>query len=302
MSTPPAGVVRVSAAAAERLLALPEVAILDVRTPGEFVRLGHLPGARLIPVDLVASAIAVLPDDGRPVLVVCEHGIRSAAAARVLADAGLAPVYDLAGGMAAWPGVREFGPAPIAGPCDWLLEHANLLPRGVPVLDVAAGRGRHALLLAAAGWPVTAVDKDAEKMQALLRVARRLDWPVTVEVRDLEAGSVDFGAGRYGVVLVTNYLHRPLFPALVDALQPGGVLVYETFTLAQAARGKPTNPDFLLEPGELPTRVAPLVVERQREGEVDGRMIASVVARKPGGAATASPPGPEPGRSPSAPA
>jgi rhodanese-related sulfurtransferase len=281
VSAPASGVERVSAAEAEQLLASGDLTILDVRTPREFAGLGHLPGARLVPVDLVASAIAILPDDGTPVLVVCEHGIRSAAAARVLADAGLTPIYDLAGGMSAWPGAREFGPAPIAGPSDWLLQQADLLPRGVPVLDVAAGRGRHALLLAAAGWPVTAVDRDAATMQALARSALRLDWPVAVEVRDLEAGPVDFGTGRYGVVLVTNYLHRPLFPALIAAVAPGGVLVYETFTHEQAARGRPTNPAFLLESGELPRLVAPLVVERQREGEFDGRAVASVVARKP---------------------
>lgn len=263
-------------------MAAGDLAILDVRTPGEFARLGHLPGARLLPVDLIASALAVVPEDGTPVLVVCEHGIRSAAAARVLADGGVAPVYDLAGGMAAWSGAREYGPARVAGPSDWLLQHADLLPRGVAVLDVAAGRGRHALLLAAAGWHVTAVDRDADMMSALDRVARRFAWPVTVELRDLETGAVDFGTSRYGVVLVVNYLHRPLFPALVEALAPGGVLVYETFTRAQAARGKPTNPAFLLESGELPRLVAPLVVERQREGDVDGRMIASVIARKPG--------------------
>ncbi|MEZ5292529.1 MAG: rhodanese-like domain-containing protein [Vicinamibacterales bacterium] len=274
------GAVRVSGDEAARLLASGPVSILDVRTPGEFAQLGHLPGARLLPVDLVASAPAVLPDDGTPILVCCEHGVRSAAAAEVLVAAGLAPVYDLAGGMAAWRGARDFGSAPIAGPAGWLLEHARLLPRGAPVLDVAAGRGRHALLLAGAGWPVTAVDRDAETMEALGRVAARMGWPVTAQVLDLEAPGVDLGAGRYGAIVVVHYLHRPLVPALVAALAPGGVLFYETFTTAQAARGRPTNPDYLLEPGELPRLVAPLVVEQQREGEVDGRMVASVVARK----------------------
>ena len=67
------------------------------------------------------------------------------------------------------------------------------------------------------------------------------------------------------------------------ALAPGGLLLYETFTTAQAARGKPTNPDFLLEPGELVARVAPLEVLRQREGDFEGRMVASVAARKAAG-------------------
>ena len=77
-----------------------------------------------------------------------------------------------------------------------------------------------------------------------------------------------------------HYLHRPLFPALVEALAPGGLLVYETFTRAQAARGKPTNPDFLLESGELLDLVRPLEVLASREGDYDGRMVASVIAAR----------------------
>ena len=79
-------------------------------------------------------------------------------------------------------------------------------------------------------------------------------------------------------MVVTNYLHRALMPAIVRAVAPGGVLVYETFTAAQAGRGTPTNPAFLLAPGELPRLVAPLAVIRQREGDIDGRHVASVVA------------------------
>ena len=82
-------------------------------------------------------------------------------------------------------------------------------------------------------------------------------------------------------MLVFNYLHRPLFPALVRALKPGGILLCETYTTEQAKRGRPTSPDHLLEPGELPRLVAPLEVLRQREGEIDGRSLASVAARKP---------------------
>jgi len=77
-----------------------------------------------------------------------------------------------------------------------------------------------------------------------------------------------------------HYLHRPLFPTIRGALRRGGLLVYETFTRAQAARGRPTNPAFLLEPGELLTRVQPLEVVVSREGDYDGRMVASVIARR----------------------
>ncbi len=282
MSPPPARAVRVSNDQARGLMAGGPLTLLDVRTPGEFTGLGHLPGARLLPVDLIASAPAVL-DDKAPILVCCEHGMRSAHAAEVLVAAGLGPVYDLAGGMAGWDGPRAFEAAPIDGPAGWLLDNADLLRPGMRVLDVAAGRGRHSLLLAAAGWPVTAIDRDGARMAALQAVATRLGWPVTTEVRDLEAGAIDLGAAVYDLVVVTNYLHRPLMPALVGAVAADGLLFYETFTTAQAARGRPTNPDFLLTPGELPRLVAPLIVERQREGKVDGRMVASVVARRPSG-------------------
>ncbi len=269
---------RVHGDEAAALLASGGITVLDVRTPGEHARLGHLPGARLLPVDLVMAAPAVLPEDGRPLLVYCEHGVRSAHAAGVLAAAGLGPIYDLAGGMAAWRGAREFGPASIDGPAGWLLDNLDVLRPGMRVLDVAAGRGRHALLLAGAGLTVTAIDRDEARMTRLAEVAARLGLSIETQVRDLEAPDVDLGDGVYDFVVVTNYLHRPLMPAIVRAVAPGGVLLYETFTTAQAARGKPTNPAFLLAPEELPRLVAPLAVTRQREGEVDGRMVASVVA------------------------
>lgn len=70
---------------------------------------------------------------------------------------------------------------------------------------------------------------------------------------DLESGIAPWRPepGIYGGVIVTNYLHRPLLPALVAALKPGGVLIYETFAQGNEALGKPSNPDFLLHPGEL---------------------------------------------------
>lgn len=174
-------------------------------------------------------------------------------------------------------GPPEPGSAPPAG---WIIDNADLLWPGMRVLDVAAGSGRHARLFAAAGWPVTAVDRDASRIAALAADAARRQWPLTALVRDLETGAADLGDAAWDLIVVTRYLHRPLMPALVRALAPGGVLLYETFTTAQAARGKPTNPAYLLLPGELPRLVAPLEIVRQREGDVDGRMVASVAARR----------------------
>ncbi|MEW6322596.1 MAG: rhodanese-like domain-containing protein [Acidobacteriota bacterium] len=256
--------------------------VLDVRTPGEHARLGHIPGAWLLPVDLIAAAPAVLPDDGRPVLVYCEHGVRSVAAARVLVQAGVGSVFNLGGGLAAWSGPREFGDSPLRGPSAWLLQHAGHLPRRGRVLDVAAGRGRHALLLAGAGFDVRAVDRDAEALGFLDRTAARLGLRVECVVADLETESPP-GLGVADAVLVFNYLHRPLMPAIREAVAPGGRLFYETFTTAQAERGRPTNPGFLLEPGELPRLAAPLDVLAAWEGERDGRCLSAVVASRPAG-------------------
>jgi SAM-dependent methyltransferase len=165
-------------------------------------------------------------------------------------------------------------------PASWLVQHEDLLPREGRALDVACGRGRHALWLAERGLTTLAVDRNPDAVRELNEEARVRGLPLTADVLDLEAGSASFPHPAYDVIVVVHYLHRPLFPALVEALAPGGLLVYETFTRAQAARGKPTNPDFLLESGELLDLVRPLEVLASREGDYDGRMVASVVARK----------------------
>lgn len=170
-------------------------------------------------------------------------------------------------------------------PSRWLVENADLLPRceagrSVPrALDVASGRGRNALWLAAAGYETEAVDRDAEALTHLSRLAAGAGGTVATRTEDLERPDASLGQARYDLIVVCRYLHRPLFAAIRKALRPGGVLVYETFTAAQAARGRPTNPAFLLQAGELPALVAPLRVLRQHEGEVNDVMLAGVVAR-----------------------
>jgi SAM-dependent methyltransferase len=165
-------------------------------------------------------------------------------------------------------------------PSPWLFRCADLLPEGGRALDVACGRGRHALVLAAAGFVVTALDRDAGALRALAAAAAERGLAVSTADMDLESGDVTLGEGTYDVVVVFRYLHRPLFPALVRALAPGGLLVYETFTRAQAARRHPSNPAFLLEAGELPRLAAPLQVLRYYEGERDGAFLAGIAARK----------------------
>ena len=165
-------------------------------------------------------------------------------------------------------------------PARWLTEHASLLPPFGDALDVACGRGRHALWLAARGYRVRAVDRDAALVHAVAEQAAHRGLALRADVLDLESGSVSLGTDAFDVIVVVHYLHRPLFPLLARALRPGGTLVYETFLRQQASRGKPTNPAFLLEPGELTQLVAPLEVLVEREGDYEGRFVASVVARR----------------------
>jgi tellurite methyltransferase len=163
----------------------------------------------------------------------------------------------------------------------WLLDNGDLITLRSRALDIACGNGRHALLLASAGIEVHAVDRDAQKIADVRALAVCLDLPVVADVMDLESPAPPpLEANRYELVLVVHYLHRPLFPALIRSLAPRGILIYETFTLLQSKRGKPTNPDFLLKPRELETLTAPLQVVRRREGEFDGRMVSAIVARK----------------------
>jgi rhodanese-related sulfurtransferase len=264
-----------------QLLDTGSATVIDVRTPGEYDRLGHIPGAWLLPVDLIASAPAILPAEPRPVLVYCEHGVRSRAASELLAAAGVDNVLNLSSGLAGWRGPREFGPGVLRGPSAWLIENADLLPRGGKVLDVACGRGRHALLLASAGFAVRAIDEDPQKIDRLRELAKRLALNVDAQVIDLETDPVpDLGSQEFDAIVVFNYLHRPLMPALREAAKPGGRIFYETFTTRQAERGHPRNPAFLLRDGELAELMAPFAILRSREGEFDGKFIASIVAER----------------------
>jgi SAM-dependent methyltransferase len=162
-------------------------------------------------------------------------------------------------------------------PSAWLVRHAHLVTAGMRVLDVAAGRGRHARFLARRGAVVVAVDRDADALRALDGEPR-----VDTLVADLEAAPWPFTGTRFDVIVVAHYLHRPLLPVLRAALAPGGVVVYETFMAGQEAIGRPTNPAFLLEPGELLRWAAappPLQVVAFEQGEVAHRERRAVVQR-----------------------
>ncbi|MEM9625859.1 MAG: class I SAM-dependent methyltransferase [Pseudomonadota bacterium] len=125
------------------------------------------------------------------------------------------------------------------------------------MLDLAAGGGRHSLFALDRGYRVTSIDRetvDLDAQKAACSPAERSRLEI-IEA-DLEDGSPwPLSGRRFDAVIIVNYLHRPLFPDLLDALAPDGLLLYETFAVGQATFGKPSNPDFLLEPGELLTTV-----------------------------------------------
>jgi SAM-dependent methyltransferase len=135
----------------------------------------------------------------------------------------------------------------LANPSPWVLRWAHLAQPGGRVLDLASGSGRHARFFAARGYEVTACDVDPVALAGLAEVPG-----VSVLQADLEDGSPwPFQPGQFDAVIVCNYLHRPLFPAIADTLAAGGVLVYETFMAGNERYGKPSNPRFLLGRDEL---------------------------------------------------
>ena len=167
-------------------------------------------------------------------------------------------------------------------PSDWLQRWAHLLPAGGSVLDLACGAGRHLRWLVARGHRLTGVDRDAAALEPLHALAE-------VVVADTEAGPWPLAGRRFDGVLVTNYLWRPLLPAIVDAVADGGVLIYETFADGQQAIGRPSRPEFLLQPGELLSACRSLRVVAYEDGFADAppRFVQRIVAARPGAGAAA---------------
>ena len=161
-------------------------------------------------------------------------------------------------------------------PSAWLTRWAHLLPRGGSLLDVACGSGRHLRWAAAQGFRPTGVDRDAAALAGLETVAE-------VVVADIENGPWPFAGRQFDVVLVTHYLWRPLVPVLLASLAPGGWLLWETFAAGNETVGKPSRPDFLLQPGELLAFAAPLRVVAYEDGFLTppDRFLQRIVAHRP---------------------
>lgn len=132
----------------------------------------------------------------------------------------------------------------IEAPSPWVQRWSHLVPTGGSVLDVACGHGRHLRWFAARGHAVVGVDRDPAAVEAAAGAA-------LVVQADIENGPWPFAGQRFDAVVVTNYLWRALLPTIMGSVADGGVLIYETFAAGNETVGKPSRPDFLLQPGEL---------------------------------------------------
>jgi SAM-dependent methyltransferase len=137
--------------------------------------------------------------------------------------------------------------APDSPSSTWVRRFLPLIAPGGRALDLAAGEGRHTRLLLDQGFRVIAADRKIGELRPHVAAEPRCEL---VEI-DLENGGPWRLGGGFDGFVASLYLHRPLFPDLVAALAPGGVLIYETFMRGNERFGRPTNPDFLLKPNEL---------------------------------------------------
>jgi SAM-dependent methyltransferase len=133
------------------------------------------------------------------------------------------------------------------------------------------------------------LDRDADAVEPLRAVAEVL-------VADIESSAWPLADRQFDLVLVTNYLWRPLWPQVLGGVRPGGLLVYETFARGNETVGRPARPDFLLEPGELLAVCRDWRVLGYEDGFLDAppRFVQRIVARRPG-ADDRLPPGLPPG-------
>ena len=144
-------------------------------------------------------------------------------------------------------------------PSPWVQRWSALVREGASVLDVACGSGRHLRWFAQRGCRVTGVDRDAAAVEPLRALGE-------IVVADIESGPWPFAGRRFDAVVVTNYLWRPLLPAIMASVAEGGVLLYETFAMGNETVGKPSRPDFLLRPAELLQAAAGLRVVGYEDG------------------------------------
>jgi SAM-dependent methyltransferase len=159
-------------------------------------------------------------------------------------------------------------------PSDWVRRWCSDLPPA-SALDLACGQGRHLRWLVQRGWTVTGVDRDGAALRSLAGLGELVE-------ADIEHGPWPLLDRRFNLVVVTNYLWRPLLPRIVEAVAPGGRLVYETFAAGNESLGRPSRPDFLLQPGELLQACCALQVLGYESGQLSApeRVVQRIAAQR----------------------
>lgn len=147
-------------------------------------------------------------------------------------------------------------------PSPWVRRWSHLVPPGRPVLDVACGFGRHMRWFSGRNHAVAGVDIGQAAIESVASLGEAVQ-------ADIENGPWPFAGRRFGGVVVTNYLWRPLLPVIVASVEPGGALIYETFAVGNETVGKPSRPDFLLRPGELIEACRGLRIVAYEDGFLD---------------------------------
>ncbi len=164
----------------------------------------------------------------------------------------------------------------------WIDQHLELIPEQGLILDLACGKGRHSHIALQRGYAVIALDRDISHFTDAAITPK--NTPLELLQYNIETQAWPFPAEFFAGIVVCNYLHRPLFPQLIESLSSNGVLIYTTFAEGNQQFGKPTNPDFLLQTDELKLMLAPeLEIIDFQQGPVEVPRPAvrqSIVARK----------------------
>lgn len=269
--------------------------LIDCR-PLEAYLLGHVEGAASIPATEMPQRMHELPKTTQP-LALCGDidSLRMAReflarkAYRVLEQTEWTP--QLAASLMAQDrlesgvdSARLWQPAPLIERFVRAIAPAHgILPsKG---LDIGCGSGRDMVYLAAHGWDMTGIDYLDGALQRAQALAASQQVNIQTECRDLETGTdpfADYADATFGLVCVARYLHRPLFPWMQRILQPGGVVIYQTFMQGceNTAIGRPRNPNFLLRPGELVEQFAGAeILLDEVENLDDGRPVSAFICR-----------------------
>ena len=259
--------------------------IVDVRPEPDF-QAGHVPGSANLPLETLRNRTHELPATEEPLHVIDCDPRRAGEAAEFLTLRGhRASVLP-------WDATRamELGPARVRlwRPSAFLVEALDRIAAGGLTgglaLDVACGSGRDAVFLALRGFDVEAIDVLPDALSRAEDLARRSGVSIRTRVQDLQRQPA-LPREQYHLLVVFRFLQRSLFPAIRDAIRPGGYVVYETFHELNARTGrKPQNRDHLLSSRELVQAFEGFDVLISREAcERDGRFFSSLLARKPEG-------------------